>query len=168
MVATWIPIFAFAYFVPVSANSQFYWGLERVIDENLFGQVGMWSSRFPFVAKVVANYICLFSPVFAVVFVCRAIKYSTFEGSNYDGYSRVCLTFILVSWMVILVFLFYIFYVGSTDLVKSRRFFIFGEYRFLYAMYSSGIMFVFYVLALVSCVGFSFLPVVIVRRMWKK
>lgn len=168
MIATWLPIFVFIYLVPSSADTQFYWTLERIIDEDLFGKVGMWSSIFPFAAKVITNYICLFSPVFAMVFTYRTVKYSTFENSSYDRLSLVRLISILVSWVALVAVVFYIFYMDSTDLANSRRLVVLGKYKLLYAMCSSALMFLIYILTLASCFVFRFVPAAISRNVWKK
>lgn len=167
MIATWIPIFVFIYLVPASADTQFYWAIERIIDEDLFGKVGMWSSTFPLAAKVITNYICSLSPIFAMAFTYRTIKCSTFENSNYDKLSLARLIFFLASWLALLLLVFYGFYMSSTDLANSRRFVILGKYKILYAIYSSALMFLIYILTLVSYFVFRFVPGAISRNMWK-
>lgn len=165
MMATWLPIYFFIYIVPDSAVTQFYQSLERIIDQELFGAVGMWSSKFPLVSKVVANYICLFAPVFAIIFANRALKKSTFEYFNCDGYSLTWLVFFFVSWAIVLLGIFYILYMDDTDLANARnRFAVLGRYKIFYALYSSVILYAIYVLVLVGYSVFRYFPVVIIDR----
>jgi hypothetical protein len=160
-----VPIFLFIFFVPVNADSQFYQELENFIDRNLFGRVGMWSSVFALPSKIITNYLCLVAPVFSLYFTWSTMKYSTFESADYPGSSKRLIV-MLCSWVAMMMFFFYIFFVDATNLAsEGRRYGYFGKYRISYALWSFATLYSVYIMTLTSYIILRFFPAVIVYRL---
>ncbi|KFF42144.1 hypothetical protein JH25_27600 [Pseudomonas sp. BRG-100] len=163
MVATWMPLFLIALITPDHADSEFLVCIENFIDRNLFSDVGALSTNFPFVSKIITNYICLVAPLFAVVFCYLTLKKSTLETKLIENLSRFK-ALLCIFGLTLLVFAFiYITYFDTTHLEDSRKLALVGKYKILYAVYSSGLMFLYYVLFLLSYLLYRYLPKMIVK-----
>lgn len=150
MIATWAPLFLFAFIFSSSTASEYCATIDSFIDHNLFSNVGMWTSSFPLLSKITINYLCLASPLFAVVFCYLTLSRSTFENGELDDTSKLKAFLCVIGFAAISYFFFYIIYLGSTDLMNARKFSIFGKHAFLYATYASGLMFLYYIFCMLG------------------
>lgn len=156
---TLLPIFFFSMLVPAYADTSFYSALDSDIDRYFFGSVGFGSSNFPLVSKVVANYICLLAPFFALGYSYLIISKSKFTASNFeDAPLRV---FLMLPFFLVLLsfFVIYINYLDCTNLIAKKKMSFFGRSEFLYAILSSCMMYLIYNLTLVNILFFRYYPV---------
>lgn len=165
MATTWIPIFLFIYFIPSNADTPLYNYIEKIIDQDFFGKVGMWSSAFPLTSKLITNYICLAAPPFAVIFTYRTIKKSIFERTNYPDHSGIKIIILILAFVTFSAFLLYTLYLDSTNLaLASRRLAVFGTYKFTYALYSAGTLYLIYIVTTMNYLIFRFFPAYIIQK----
>jgi len=164
MVFTWLPVFLLACIVPSTADSQFYQLVEKMIDEHLFGKVGVWSSAFPLTSKAVANYICLVAPVCAVIFTIVTMRKSIVESSDVVEWSVGKQIFILISFLGLVAFVFYFVFIGGRDFASlGNRYSFFGNYKITFALFSVGILYLLYVMTLFGYLAFKMLFIVVFR-----
>jgi len=167
MFATWCPIFLLVYIVPDNSHGQLCDAIEKIIDQYLFSRVGMWSSAFPLSSKLVTNYLCLVAPPFAIVFTFFTLKNSTYEQCSYADHSVSKMILLSIAWMVVVVFFIYGFYMDDTDLNSAGRRFVFlGQYKVVYALFSAGTLYVFYMMSVASCFALKVFPAVIMHKIW--
>ncbi|MHC8305306.1 hypothetical protein [Pseudomonas sp. PB3P13] len=165
-ILTCSPIFLLVFLTPLNADTQLFQLIETVIDQYLFGKVGMWSSAFPLASKIVTNYWCLVMPVFSVIFAYRTLKLSTCERVLYEDHSVIKLILLVPALIVLLVFFFYISYVGNTDLASAgRRYSILGKNKLTYALFVSAGLCSAYLIVVVSYIVGRYFPSVILARM---
>lgn len=165
MIGTCMPIFLFIYFIPNNANTPLLHFFEKILDQDLFGKIGAWSSNFPLTSKFVTNYICTTAPVFGIIFTYKTIKHSTFERADYPKHSTQKLIFLLLGLIAFLIFVFFASYLHDTDLALARRrYAILGAYKITYALYSAGILCSLYILAVMSYLIFRYFPAYIIQK----
>lgn len=156
---TLLPIFFFSILVPAYADTSFYSALDSDIDRYFFGSVGFGSSKFPLASKVVANYICLVAPFFALGYSYLIISKSKFTASNFED--APLRDFLMLPFLLVLLsfFVIYINYLDYTNLIAKKKMSFFGRSEFLYAILSSGMMFLIYNLTLVNILIVRYYPV---------
>ena len=72
-VSSLVPVFLLACWVPTLSQEQAL-VLDRLLDQHLLGQVGVWSSNFALMSKAVANYVAIAAPLCSIglaLLVCR-------------------------------------------------------------------------------------------------
>lgn len=93
------------------------------------------------------------------------MKRSVIERTDNADCSMQKLIFLFVSFMGVVAFFFYAVFVGDTDLANvGTRYSFFGDFRFTYALFSVGTLFLVYTMALCTYICFRFLLVVIIYR----
>lgn len=163
MLLTWTPLFLIIFFVPDNIDGTHYLIIDKFIDSHMISNAGTWSSNFPFTSKLIINYICFFAPVFAIIFCYLTLNRSTLEILSFDNISRFKAFFYVAGLTTIILLVIYLLYIDSTDLANSRKLAVFGRYKLLYAIYSSGLMYIYYIVFLSSYFIYGFLPKAIIK-----
>lgn len=165
MIVTWFPILLVVYFVPDIANNHFYKAMDNILDLYFFGRVGMWSSVFPFPTKIISNYVCFFVPFFAAIFTYLTFKNSTFERCDFSEHSLGKIIVLCLAWVVLVFSVLYATYLGDTDLgVGRQRFAVLGQYKFVYALFLAGTLYLMYIMTIATYFALKFFPELIVFK----
>lgn len=163
MLLTWTPLFLIIFFVPDDIDGTHYSIIDKFINSHMISNAGTWSSNFPFISKLIINYICFFTPIFAIIFCYLTLNRSTLEILSFDDISRFKAFFYVAGLTTIISLVIYLLYIDSTDLASSRKLAVFGRYKFLYAIYSSSLMYMYYIVFLSSYFIYGFLPKAIIK-----
>ncbi|WP_439864572.1 colicin immunity protein Cui [Pseudomonas antarctica] len=163
------PIFFISFLLPAHPDSQLYIALNIFLDTYLLGQVGYWSSAFPFSSKIVANYISLLGPAFALIFFLKVHRRMIIDHDQYKNHTVINY---LLATAIMLGFVFtmiYISYFGSVDLGEAgRKWRLFGSNVFTYALFSSGALYILYFITLILYMAFYYLPIILIKRFRSK
>ncbi|NWC96510.1 MULTISPECIES: hypothetical protein [unclassified Pseudomonas] len=160
-----MPLLLVANFLPAHANGEVYLWIDGFLDGYLFGQVGFWSSSFPFSSKVSSNYISIFGPFFAAIALRKSCRGVFIDPEQYHGLTLKKYAFALVVFLAFLGMFFSINYFESIDLVmhnfKFRRF---GLNSTLYSLFVSSMFLSFYGVALCGYFAFFYVPGLLIKR----
>lgn len=167
IVVSLIPVFLIANLLPTHATTEIYHRFDNLLNQDLFGLVGFWSSRFPFSSKVTTSYISLFGPFFAMVAFYKTYKTMIIDP---DQYNKLSLAKYIVGLIIFLAF-FAIFvsmnYLESTDLARhNRKFYIFGLNTVIYSLFASAVLLSFYIIPLWFYFALFYIPRLLIRR-WR-
>ncbi|MGH8452589.1 hypothetical protein [Pseudomonas sp.] len=166
-IITMAPIFLIAFLLPENPDSDIYREINSFLDGHLLGQVGYWSSKFPFSSKVVANYISILGPVFALIFFVKVYQGLIVDPEQYKKHTVIKYFFAAIGMIGLISFVIYINYFGSVDLgAHSRKWRFFGSNAFAYSLFSSGMLFGLYGMTIFSYAGFFYLPRLLIKR-WR-
>lgn len=169
VIATLLPIFLIVFLLPAYPDSEFYLKINDFLDSHLLGQVGYWSSKFPFSSKVAANYISVVGPVLALVFFVKVYHGLVMDPEQYKDHTIVKFIFSAVVMLSFIFFIVHINYFSSVDLgEQSRRWRYLGANVLSYGLFSSGWLFVLYGMTLFSYGCFIYLPRLLIKRYNKK
>lgn len=120
-----LPVFILSFVFPANAHGDGYIWFDQFIDDWLFGRVGLGSSLFPFMAKVVGNYVALAAPLFSVWLTVLVAKRSNFCLDRIFALSHYRYWMMLVGWVLIDVLLIYQVCFNYTDLSMGGEKFAF-------------------------------------------
>jgi len=167
IVLTLMPLYFIVLLLPAQADTYAFVEFNNFLDDYLLGQVGFWSSNFPFSSKVATNYIGVFGPLFAFVFFIKVYKGLVMDPDQYKNHTAFKYFFAALGMIGLVLFLIYINYIGSVDLGShARKWRFFGSNVFTYALFSSGMLLILYGMTLFCYSGFFYLPRILVRR-WR-
>ncbi|WP_448632674.1 MULTISPECIES: hypothetical protein [Pseudomonas fluorescens group] len=161
------PIFFINFLLPSYPITPTELAIAAFIDNHLFGQVGFWSSRFPFSSKVTANYLACIGPVFAILAFYKTYQTMRIDPKQYENYSLLKYALIPpLAVLYILLFLF-MFYLTSTNLASnSQKYSFYGSYALSFSLFSSSMLIIFYITPLIVHRCFIYLPALLLEN-WR-
>lgn len=163
IVITMVPIWVVAFSFSGQADSYPYIQIEAFIDRHLLGASGFWSSGFPWVSKVIANYVGLAGPLFSIVVFFSVYKNIRIDPAQYEGMTLLKYLFCLVVFSGFIFIILSMIYFDPHDLaVGGSRSRMFGTHVLAYALFSCAILFIVYFIPVIV----YFLLVVIPAVLW--
>lgn len=164
LVLTCLPLFVMSAILPAHALTEPWLAVDKFVDSYLFGVVGFWSSSFPFVAKVINNYISLFGPIFGVVLFFWKFRELPENSELYKSISILKYAFAMLVIVGFYVFFFWMFYFSFEDMAVKRKMRIFAMDEFVFAAYSSFMMMLYYLFFFMAHAVFIRVPRYLFKR----
>ncbi|MBV4458784.1 hypothetical protein KVG96_12555 [Pseudomonas sp. COR58] len=137
----YIPIFLICFILPGYPQTALDFAIDDMLDNQLFGRVGFWSSLFPFNSKAAANYSAVFGPLLTAYSIFTAFK----TEKDPEQIKKIAqLTTrrylaVLIGGTLFFIFLACTFYLISHDLGTSTGKYgnLFGKNALLYSFHHS-------------------------------
>ncbi|MDO7899645.1 hypothetical protein [Pseudomonas citrulli] len=162
-----IPIFLINFLLPPHPLTPTHMAIAAFVDDHLFGEVGFWSSLFPFSSKVTANYLACFGPLFALFAFYKSYLTMEIDPTQYVHYRPWKFALMPAAIAFYMLLFLAMFYLGSTDLAKNtRKYAFYGAYRFTFSLFSASTLVIFYMTAILLHRCFFYIPGLLLER-WK-
>ncbi|MCU7248070.1 colicin immunity protein Cui [Pseudomonas koreensis] len=163
------PIFFINFFLPAIPQTAMDIAINDFLDNQLLGLIGFWSSLFPFSSKATANYIAIAGPICATTLFCKTYKTMNINPAQYKKplFPRFVAGVFFTPLLVI--FYAFVFYLTDTDLGRGNGRYgkIFGQHIFFYSIYSSAMLFVFFLIPILIHRAFFYFPWLLIKN-WKE
>ncbi len=136
-VSSLVPVFLLACWVPTLSQEQAL-VLDRLLDQHLLGQVGVWSSNFALMSKAVANYVAIAAPLCSIGLALLVCRHHLRPLELLPVLSLRRQLFFHVGWGVVVGVLLAQNYFGYTDFAHHRaKFRWVGNHPGLYPFFAS-------------------------------
>lgn len=169
LTVTIIPIFIILLYFPATPKSVLHLKISNFMDSYLLGQVGYWSSNFPFSSKLVANYISILGPIFSLIFFAKTYLGLVMDPEQYKSHTIGKFIFTATVILSFISFIVFINYFDSVDLgMHDGRWRYLGANTLTYGIFSSGLLFVYYGMTLFSYASLVYMPRILLKRLRKK
>lgn len=169
IIFTMIPVFVIAFLLPGKATTTTQISLDVFLDGYFLGRVGYWSSKFPFVSKVIANYIGVFGPLFSLVTYFKIRKTMIIDPAQYDNMTSIRCLFMMIGMIGLIFLVLYMFYLGDRDLgVHTLKWRLFGSHVIPFALFSASMLVIFHSLPVFIYSTFYFVPRLLLNRRKEK
>lgn len=164
------PIFFINFILPTLPQSDLDFAINRFLDNQLFGLIGLWSSLFPFSSKATTNYIALAGPVFAATLFYKVHKTMNIDPGQYK--TQLFTRFIagIAFTTFLLIFFAIAFYLTDTDLARGTGKYgnLFGRNVLFYSLFSSGMLILFFLIPFLVHRVFFYFPWLLIKNRKEK
>ncbi|MCU0120812.1 hypothetical protein N8H74_21335 [Pseudomonas sp. B2M1-30] len=109
------PIFLICFILPAHPQTALDIAIDNLLDDQLFGLTGFWSSLFPFNSKAAANYVAIFGPLLAVFSIYTTLTTET-DPKQLESVTLKRYLAISIGGTLFFIFLACTFYLESDDL----------------------------------------------------
>lgn len=163
------PVFFINFSLPAFPQTALDFAINDFLDNQLLGLVGFWSSLFPFSSKATTNYIAIVGPIYATTLFYKIHKTMNIDPAQYNNRLLARLIAGIFLTPIFIMFFAFVFYLTDTDLGSGNGRYgnLFGKDVFFYSIYSSAMLYIFFLIPVLIHRVFFYFPWLLIKN-WKE